>query len=59
MKKVKPVPCQHIADYYDLQWHQHKCIAWNLLRKGYAQFAAGSIDPGFNNLYGRKNDGLK
>lgn len=48
---VTPVPCQHIADYYDMRWRDHKCIAWNLLRRGYTQWARGYIES-FNNLFG-------
>lgn len=45
------VPCQHIADYYRRRWEAHKCIAWNLLRHGYQQWAEGR--PGNqNNLFG-------
>ena len=54
--KRHPVPCQHIADYYQLKWEEHKCLAWNLLRKGYRQWAAGRIERGTNNLYGRQRD---
>ena len=46
-----PIPCAHIADYYNLLWERHKCIAWAFLRCGYAQCARGGwIDPA-NNLY--------
>lgn len=48
-----PVPCQHIADYYDWKWKQHKCIAYNLLRYGYKQWAKGEVDRE-NNLYGEE-----
>jgi hypothetical protein len=48
----RPVPCQHIADYYDRLWASHHCIAWNLLRRGYGQWAAGRIERGANNLFG-------
>lgn len=48
---VQPVPCQHIADYYERRWQDHKCIGWNLLRRGYRQWSAGLVEP-FNNLYG-------
>lgn len=45
-------PCQHIADYYRLKWEGHKCIAWNLLHRGYAEWAEGRVaDPSVNNLY--------
>lgn len=45
------VPCQHIADFYQSRWEVHKCIAWNLLRRGYAQWAAGCPEAQ-NNLFG-------
>jgi hypothetical protein len=46
------VPCQHIADYYEWRWKRHKCIAWNLLRIGYRQWAAGLVmTRHLNNLY--------
>lgn len=51
----RPVPCQHIADYYDNRWAAQPCIAWNLLRRGYAQWAAGRVERGVNNLYGAKS----
>lgn len=55
MKKIRrPVPCQHIADYYQYKWEQHRCIAWNLLRRGYKQWASGLIERGVNNLFGGK-----
>lgn len=51
-KLVDPVPCAHIADYYDRQQRKMRCIGFNLLRKGYRQWAVGGgIDP-HNNLYG-------
>lgn len=48
--KRKPVPCQHIADYYNQLWEAHHCIAWNLLRRGYTQWAIGNPET-LNNLY--------
>lgn len=48
---VTPVPCAHIAAYYDVLWNAHKCLAWQLLRRGYRQWANGSIEVGFNNLF--------
>lgn len=51
----RPVPCQHIADYYTARWTDRPCIAWNLLRRGYGQWAAGRIERGVNNLYGGKS----
>jgi hypothetical protein len=53
-KRVRPIPCQHIADYYQQRWEARNCIGWNLLRRGYGQWAYGRIERGFNNLYGRK-----
>lgn len=53
-KLADPVPCAHIADYYDRRQRKHKCIGFNLLRWGYRQWAVGgAIDPQ-NNLYGEK-----
>ena len=48
---VKPVPCEHIADYYNMRWTEHKCLAWQLLRHGYRQWSAGCIERGMNNLF--------
>lgn len=48
------VPCQHIADYYHKLWTERKCIAWNLLRIGYGQWALGCPEH-LNNLYGEKS----
>lgn len=51
---LKPVPCQHIADFYQRQWEAHKCIGWNLLRRGYAAWASGTVtlkDATENNLF--------
>lgn len=46
------IPCQHIADYYQRTWEHHKCIAWNLLRRGYSEWAAGRVkDTTVNNLF--------
>lgn len=47
----EPVPCNHIYDYYEKRWQEHKCIAYNLLRRGYWQHAKGMIELGVNNLY--------
>ena len=46
------VPCQHIADYYLNCWTNHKCIAFNLLRMGYAAWSRGGHISSANNLYG-------
>lgn len=47
-----PVPCQHIADYYQRKWEEQHCIGFNLLRHGYAACAAGRDTLGeANNLY--------
>lgn len=52
MNTEQAVPCQHIADFYQRAWERHKCIAWNLLRVGYKQWANGRvIDRSVNNLY--------
>lgn len=51
MATVHPVPCEHIADYYTHRWQNHKCIAFNLLRRGYGQWSRGHVEA-FNNLFG-------
>lgn len=51
MIKVDPVPCQHIADYYQHLWQRRRCIGWNLLRQGYRQWAEGQVFE-WNNLFG-------
>jgi len=49
---IDPVPCAHIADYYRVKWEARPCIAFNLLRYGYRQWARGAkLSPG-NNLFG-------
>jgi hypothetical protein len=49
---IKPVPCQHIADYYRYQKIIHPSLGNNLLRMGYAQWAKGEVhNPETNNLY--------
>jgi hypothetical protein len=53
-KRVRPVPCQHIADYYTACWTANKQLGTNLLRRGYGQWAAGLIERGCNNLFGGK-----
>ncbi len=68
MRLRKPVPCQHIADYYTSRWEAHKCIAWNLLRRGYTQWAEGRPERDIirsdgsrivgNNLYWRRRSRL-
>lgn len=49
------IPCQHIADYYQRAWENHKCIANNLLRHGYNKWARGAVKvedvDGWNNLF--------
>lgn len=53
-KLCDPVPCAHIADYYDRMQNKRRCIAFNLLRRGYRQWAVGGgIDPE-NNLFGHQ-----
>lgn len=47
---VKPVPVAHTADYYDAKWVDHKCLAWQLLRRGYRQLSVGRIEE-CNNLF--------
>lgn len=48
---VTPVPCAHIADFYQQMWEGHKCLAWQLLRKGYRQAAKGLVEAEVNNLW--------
>jgi hypothetical protein len=48
--RIMPIPCAHIAAYYDWKWRQHHCIAYNFLRFGYLQCSEGRPDA-FNNLY--------
>lgn len=50
------VPCLHIAEFYQRQWEGHKCIAYNLLRHGYRQWAEGRATDPANNLYGDRHD---
>jgi len=47
---VKPVPCAHIAAFYDLQWKMRPSIGTNFLRFGYLQWSEGRPVNG-NNLY--------
>lgn len=47
---VPVVPVAHIADFYDRQWQAHKCLAWQLLRRGYRQLSNGRIEQA-NNLF--------
>lgn len=48
--QVPEVPCAHIADYYQRLWEGHKCLAWQLLRRGYRQAATGVVEE-CNNLW--------
>ena len=50
MREVPSVPCSHIAAYYQYKWENHHCIAFNLLRRGYYQWANGLIEV-YNNLF--------
>ena len=52
----KAIPCAHIAQYYQFMWLQQPCIAFNLLRRGYQQWADGSRLDHSNNLYPRKKN---
>lgn len=49
---VEPVPCAHIAAYYNFLWTQNHQLGTNLLRRGYSQWTRGYIEFGINNLYG-------
>lgn len=52
MKSVDPVPCQHIADYYNHRQEENPSLGNNLLRRGYQQFASGRIESySVNNLF--------
>ncbi len=53
--KVRPIHCQHIADYYDYLWSANHQLGTNLLRHGYGQQAKGRIEVPVNNLYKHKN----
>ena len=48
--QVPEVPCAHIAAYYQQLWESHKCLAWQLLRRGYRQAAKGIVED-CNNLW--------
>lgn len=50
-KNVAPVPCAHIAAFYHRQWEGHKCLAFQLLRRGYHQAAKGLVEVDCNNLW--------
>lgn len=50
-RSTKPIPCAHIADFYEREQERHACIAHNLLRRGYRQWASGEIERPVNNLY--------
>lgn len=50
MTDIPPVPVAHIADFYDRQWEANKCLAWQLLRRGYRQLSVGRIES-CNNLF--------
>ena len=45
-----PVPCLHIWAYYDYLWTNCHTLGWNLLRRGYLQWANGCPES-LNNLY--------
>lgn len=45
------VPCLHLYHYYNWKWEHRPCIAYNLLRRGYRQWAEGRPEE-LNNLYG-------
>ncbi len=51
---VRPAQCAHIADFYEREWQTRPCLAWQLLRRGYRQWADGRIERGTNNLFGSK-----
>lgn len=48
---VHPVPCAHIAAYYQNMWERLPQIGSNLLRQGYRAWAIGEILVTVNNLY--------
>ncbi len=50
-RQTTPVPCAHIALFYQRAWEQHHCIGNNLLRHGYAQWSRGEIQCPENNLF--------
>ncbi|QIW87214.1 hypothetical protein Ab1vBOLIVR2_gp19 [Agrobacterium phage OLIVR2] len=49
----KPVPCAHIADYYEWKIYHlgERNLGNTLLYKGYLHWAAGFIEGYWNNLY--------
>lgn len=51
LKKIPPIACDHIALFYQLEWEGHKCLAFQLLRKGYKQCSNGLIEQEFNNIF--------
>lgn len=52
MPMLPGVPCQHVADYYQRRWEAQPCIAFNMLRHGYRQWAeARVVDAKVNNLF--------
>ena len=51
------VPCSHIADYYDMLYSSKQCLAYNILRHGYRQWAKGTATHPVNNLYERFRHG--
>ena len=55
---VTPATCDHVAIYYQKLWENHKCIAWNLLRRGYTQWSRGYVETRTNNLF-ELNDGAE
>lgn len=47
---IRPVPCAHIADYYDVMQQRRASIGSNILRHGYRQAATGIV-TWWNNLF--------
>lgn len=54
MIKINPIPCQHITDFYAHRIEKEGLsLGLKLLFKGYAQCSMGTIERGWNNLFGR------
>lgn len=47
----RPVPCQHIADFYARKQAEEPCLGYKLMHRNYAQWAIGKIEGYYNNLY--------
>lgn len=50
-RQTRGIPCAHIAEFYEREQARHPCIAHNLLRRGYRQWAQGEVERPVNNLF--------